>query len=140
MAREKLKKGAGGTTLELVRTPDILRGLGERKGSRFLIGFAAETEALLENARGKLLQKNLDLIVANDVGREGSGFGSEENAALILDRAGGRIDVPLTSKRELAERIWDRVAELRPRQAARTPGKRRRQEATPGRRRARRRG
>jgi phosphopantothenoylcysteine decarboxylase/phosphopantothenate--cysteine ligase len=112
-ARHKLKKRAGGTTLELVRTPDILLGLGARKAGRFLIGFAAETQALVENARAKLLQKNLDLIVANEVGREGSGFGSETNAALLLDRAGGKLEVPLVSKRELAERVWDRVSELR---------------------------
>jgi phosphopantothenoylcysteine decarboxylase/phosphopantothenate--cysteine ligase len=113
VARHKLKKAAGGASLELVRTPDILRGLGERKGSRFLIGFAAETQALVESARRKLLEKNLDLIVANDVSREGSGFGSEANAAVLLDREGGRVEVPLTGKRELAERIWDRVRELR---------------------------
>jgi phosphopantothenoylcysteine decarboxylase/phosphopantothenate--cysteine ligase len=118
-ARHKLKKTAGRTTLELVRTPDILRGLGERKGRRFLVGFAAETRNLAESARAKLLEKNLDLIVANDVGREGSGFGSERNAALLLDRAGGRLAVPLVAKRELAERIWDRVRELRGRAQSR---------------------
>jgi phosphopantothenoylcysteine decarboxylase/phosphopantothenate--cysteine ligase len=117
-ARHKLKKAAGGTTLELVRTPDILRGLGERKGGRFLIGFAAETRELVANARAKLLEKNLDLIVANDVSRDGSGFGSEQNAALLLDRTGGRLAVPLVGKRELADRIWDRVQELRGRGGA----------------------
>jgi phosphopantothenoylcysteine decarboxylase/phosphopantothenate--cysteine ligase len=134
VARHKLKKAAGGTALELVRTPDILRGLGERKGSRFLIGFAAETRALLESARRKLLEKNLDLIVANDVSQEDSGFGSETNAAVLLDRDGGRVEVPLTGKRELAERIWDRVRELRGQKPARERRVRGEKPASDGRR------
>jgi phosphopantothenoylcysteine decarboxylase/phosphopantothenate--cysteine ligase len=134
VARHKLKKAAGGVALELVRTPDILRGLGERKGSRFLIGFAAETRALVESARRKLLEKNLDLIVANDVSQEGSGFGSETNAAVLLDREGGRVVVPLTGKRELAERIWDRVRELRGQKPARKRRRRGDKPASDGRR------
>lgn len=111
-APAKLKKKDGPEALELVRTPDILRGLGAAKGSRFLIGFAAETESVRENARAKLADKHLDLIVANDVSREGAGFAGETNAALLIDAA-GETEVPLTSKRDLAERIWDRVLELR---------------------------
>jgi phosphopantothenoylcysteine decarboxylase / phosphopantothenate---cysteine ligase len=111
-AATKLKKRDGPEALELVRTPDILRGLGAAKGGRFLIGFAAETEAVRENARAKLADKRLDLIVANDVTREGAGFAGETNAALLIDAA-GEVEVPLTSKRDLAERIWDRVLELR---------------------------
>jgi phosphopantothenoylcysteine decarboxylase/phosphopantothenate--cysteine ligase len=113
VAPRKLKKGEAGTSLELVRTPDILRRLGEDKGGRFLVGFAAETDALLANARQKLAAKNLDLIVANDVSRGDAGFGSESNAAVLIDAAGGSLEVPRVSKRELAERIWDRVLELR---------------------------
>jgi phosphopantothenoylcysteine decarboxylase/phosphopantothenate--cysteine ligase len=139
-ARHKLKKREGGTTLELVRTPDILLGLGARKAGRFLIGFAAETQSLVENARAKLLQKNLDLIVANDVGREGAGFGSETNAALLLDRAGGKLEVPLVSKRELAERVWDRVNELRGRGQAAAGARPRRAGSTERRGTARKRG
>ncbi len=112
-SRAKLKKTEGGTTLELVRTPDILRGLGQRKGGRLLVGFAAETDHLLENARKKLAAKNLDLIVANDVTREGAGFGGETNAAVLIDREGKSVEVPLVSKRELADRILDRVLALR---------------------------
>lgn len=140
VAQHKLKKSAGGTTLALVRTPDILRGLGERKGSRFLIGFAAETQAVIESARRKLLQKNLDLIVANDVSREGSGFGSESNAAVLIDREGGQRVVPLAGKRELAERIWDRVGELRGRghKPAREPQKSSAKRTTEGRKSGRR--
>jgi phosphopantothenoylcysteine decarboxylase/phosphopantothenate--cysteine ligase len=108
----KLKKTDGPTRLELVRTPDILRSLGASKGERFLVGFAAETEAVVENARKKRTEKRLDLIVANDVGADGAGFASDRNAATLIDEQ-GEIEVPLASKRELAERIWDRVAEIR---------------------------
>jgi phosphopantothenoylcysteine decarboxylase / phosphopantothenate---cysteine ligase len=112
-APSKIKKKAGGQTLPLVRTPDILKALGEMKGKRFLIGFAAETEGLRENARKKRADKKVDLIVANDVSN-GAGFASEKNAAVLID-AGGETELPLMSKRELAERIWDRVLELRAR-------------------------
>lgn len=112
-APHKIKKQPGGHTLPLVRTPDILKALGEMKGKRFLIGFAAETEGLLENARRKRAEKQVDLIVANDVSN-GAGFASEKNAAVLID-ARGETELPLMSKRELAERIWDRVAELRAR-------------------------
>jgi phosphopantothenoylcysteine decarboxylase/phosphopantothenate--cysteine ligase len=108
----KLKKTDGPVTLELVRTPDILRGLGEQKGSRLLVGFAAETDDLVPNALGKLESKNLDLVVANDVTAPGAGFGEETNAAVLLRRDGSRVDVPLVSKRELAERILDEVRAL----------------------------
>ncbi len=113
VAPRKIKKAEAGVTLELVRTPDILRSLGEAKGGRFLVGFAAETDALLENARKKLREKRLDLIVANDVSQDGAGFATETNTATLLDSSGGTIEVPRTSKRQLADTIWDRVAELR---------------------------
>jgi phosphopantothenoylcysteine decarboxylase/phosphopantothenate--cysteine ligase len=118
----KLKKTAGPpdplgavgpASLELVRTTDILRSLGQAKGERTLVGFAAETEHVIENARKKLREKNLDLIVANDVSREGAGFGTETNAAVLLDRDGGEVAVPLGTKRALADAIWDRVIALR---------------------------
>jgi phosphopantothenoylcysteine decarboxylase / phosphopantothenate---cysteine ligase len=109
----KLKKADGALRLELVRTPDILKSLGEAKGSRLLVGFAAETEDLLANARKKLAAKNLDLIVANDVTAEGAGFGGETNVVVLLRRDGQQRDVPLTSKREVAECILDEVVALR---------------------------
>ena len=108
----KLKKTDGPTRLELVRTPDILLSLGASKGGRFLVGFAAETNAVVENARKKRAEKRLDLMVANDVSGEGAGFASERNAATLIDEL-GEVVVPLSSKRGLAERIWDRVAEIR---------------------------
>jgi phosphopantothenoylcysteine decarboxylase/phosphopantothenate--cysteine ligase len=109
----KIKKDSRPATLDLVRTPDILQGLGEAKGARVLVGFAAETEDLVANARRKLEAKNLDLVVANDVTAEGAGFGGDTNAVVLLKRDGSRIDVPVASKREVAERILDEVRALR---------------------------
>jgi phosphopantothenoylcysteine decarboxylase/phosphopantothenate--cysteine ligase len=109
----KIKKTGGAATLELVRTPDILKGLGETKGGRVLVGFAAETEDLVANARAKLEAKNLDLVVANDVTVAGAGFGGDANAVVLLRRDGGRVEVPLASKREVAERILDEVRAVR---------------------------
>jgi phosphopantothenoylcysteine decarboxylase/phosphopantothenate--cysteine ligase len=113
VALGKIKKSDGPAVLELVRTPDILQALGKRKGKRLLVGFAAETENVLAYAQGKVQTKNLDLIVANDVGQPEGGFGSDKNAALLIDASGVSAAVPLVSKRELAERILDRVVELR---------------------------
>ncbi len=110
LAEGKLKKGEGPLVLELVRTPDILGGLGERKGGRLLVGFAAETEELLPRARAKLAAKNLDLIVANEVR---AGFGGETNAAVLLPRGSDPVPVPQVSKRELADRICDHIVRLR---------------------------
>ncbi|HXF04947.1 MAG TPA: bifunctional phosphopantothenoylcysteine decarboxylase/phosphopantothenate--cysteine ligase CoaBC [Blastocatellia bacterium] len=108
----KLKKGTARLLLELEPTTDILAELGKRKGSRILVGFAAETENLIENGREKLQRKNLDLIVVNDVSREDAGFGSDFNAALLIDRSGSVVELPLMSKREMAERILDHVKRL----------------------------
>ena len=110
----KLKKTDGPLALEMVRTPDILKGLGEAKGGRVLVGFAAETGDLVANAAQKLVGKNLDLIVANDVTAPGAGFGGDTNAVVLLRRDGSRVDVPLASKREVAERILDEVRALLP--------------------------
>ena len=112
VAPQKVKKRDGALSLDMVRTADILKRLGAAKGSRFLIGFAAETNGVREYARRKLVEKNLDLIVANDVSKRGQGFAVETNAALLIDRK-GEIAVPVVDKRELSERIWDRVVELR---------------------------
>jgi phosphopantothenoylcysteine decarboxylase/phosphopantothenate--cysteine ligase len=109
----KVKKADGPATLEMVRTTDILKSLGKAKGDRILVGFAAETDHLLEHARKKLREKNLDLIVANDVSREDSGFGGETNAAVLIDRDGGEVDVPRRSKRALADAVLDRVIAIR---------------------------
>jgi phosphopantothenoylcysteine decarboxylase/phosphopantothenate--cysteine ligase len=109
----KVKKTEGPATIEMVRTTDILRSLGQAKGDRILVGFAAETDHVLEHARKKLREKNLDLIVANDVSRADAGFGGEANAAVLIDRDGGEVDVPRRSKRALADAVWDRVVAIR---------------------------
>ena len=115
VAERKVKKSEGPLSIGMERTPDILKALGAHKQGRFLVGFAAETDEVESYALDKLRRKNADLIVANDVSRAGLGFASESNAALLLDAAGGRLAVPATSKRELAERVLDRVAALRAR-------------------------
>jgi phosphopantothenoylcysteine decarboxylase/phosphopantothenate--cysteine ligase len=112
-ASSKLKKTEGGLALDLVATRDILSELGRAKGARLLVGFAAETEDLVENAQKKLESKNLDLIVANDVTAPGAGFAGDTNAAVLLRRDATRVDLPLASKRELADRILDEVRALR---------------------------
>jgi phosphopantothenoylcysteine decarboxylase/phosphopantothenate--cysteine ligase len=112
VAPQKVKKSAGGSRLDLVRTPDILEALGADKRGRFLIGFAAETEQLLEHARRKRRDKRVDLLVANDVSAAGAGFAGDDNAAVLIDDA-AETPLPLMSKRALADRIWDRVVELR---------------------------
>ncbi len=109
----KLKK-AGDTALALTRTPDILAGLGTAKEGRFLVGFAAETDHVLDNARRKRADKGVDLLVANEVGGAQGGFASEDNAAVLIDDE-GETEVPLMSKRALADRIWDRVIARRKR-------------------------
>ena len=112
-AAQKLKKRAGEPfTLTLVENPDIARAVGERKQpGQVLVGFAAETENMLENARGKLLSKRLDLIVANDVTAEGAGFGTDTNIVTLISH-GGVETLPLMSKREVAHRIWDAALAL----------------------------
>ena len=114
IAPSKLKKAPGDSTLALKRTPDILATLGKSKGRRFVIGFAAETDRVLENARAKRAAKNADLLVANDVSRPDSGFASDHNAAVLIDSE-AETELPLMSKRALADRIWDRVLVLRSR-------------------------
>ncbi|HEU0094420.1 MAG TPA: bifunctional phosphopantothenoylcysteine decarboxylase/phosphopantothenate--cysteine ligase CoaBC [Vicinamibacteria bacterium] len=122
-APSKLKKTPGEGTLVLTRTPDILATLGKSKGRRFVIGFAAETDRVLENARAKRAAKNADLLVANDVSRPDSGFASDHNAAVLID-AEAETELPLMSKRALADRIWDRVLALRGRPSAKALAKR----------------
>jgi phosphopantothenoylcysteine decarboxylase/phosphopantothenate--cysteine ligase len=111
-ARQKIKKGAGALVIELERTADVLCQLSARKGDRFVVGFAAETERVVANAERKLHEKHLDMIVANDVGRSDAGFATDTNEVIILD-ALGRTEVPLAPKEEVADRILDRVLAVR---------------------------
>jgi phosphopantothenoylcysteine decarboxylase/phosphopantothenate--cysteine ligase len=110
---KKIKKTAARMTLELDPTPDILSELGRKKGDRLLIGFAAETENLQQEARRKLETKNCDMIVGNVVGRDETGFESDENEVTLILRTGDTISVPRASKREIADRIFDHVLKLR---------------------------
>jgi phosphopantothenoylcysteine decarboxylase / phosphopantothenate---cysteine ligase len=113
VAMHKVKKRDGAPRLDLERTTDILADLGKKKGSRILVGFAAETQDVLANARIKLEQKNLDLIVANDVGGSESVFGSDMNKVTLLLPGGDCVDVPAMNKQDLAHRILDCVAGIR---------------------------
>ncbi len=117
-ADAKLKKGEQPLTLELVPNPDILKEIGALKEDRILVGFAAETGELLQQAERKLKEKNLDLIVANDVSKEGAGFSYDTNVVLMLDSDGGIEELPLLPKRTVARRILDRVVHLRQRRRA----------------------
>ncbi len=110
-AGQKLKR-KGPLTLELEATPDILKEISQKKRTQIIVGFAAETENVLENARQKLVSKNLDAIVVNDVSREGVGFDSDRNAVTIISRD-EVVDVPETTKWEVAQRVLDQVVKLR---------------------------
>ena len=109
---EKIKKGRGGMSLELVQNPDILTEVCGVRRPHVVVGFAAESENLLENARKKLERKNLDLVVANDITDPGLGFGSDYNAVTILGRDGGVEDTGRLPKDEIAALIIDRVEAL----------------------------
>ena len=109
----KIKKTAARMSLELDPTPDILAELGQKKGDRLLIGFAAETENLRQEARRKLQSKNCDMVVANLVGQEGAGFESDTNEVTLALATGETLALPLASKRDIADRILDEALKLR---------------------------
>ena len=111
VAPQKIKKDAENLSIELSKVPDIL---AESKGKCIRVGFAAESENLLRNAREKVRGKSLDLIVANDITTDGSGFGSDTNKVLLVDKEGNEEELPLMSKGEVAHRILDRVLGLLP--------------------------
>src|SRR6266516_3500957 len=117
-ASQKIK-GKGALTLELEPTNDILAEIARKKDSQIIIGFAAETENALENARQKLSSKSLDAIVANDVSREGVGFDSDRNAVTIITHD-DVIEVPESTKWEVAQRVLDEIVRLRDRRKIRT--------------------
>ncbi|HEY92286.1 MAG TPA: bifunctional phosphopantothenoylcysteine decarboxylase/phosphopantothenate--cysteine ligase CoaBC [Dehalococcoidia bacterium] len=109
IAKAKIKKETPNLTLKLVRTPDILVGV---KGDFLKVGFAAESEDIVANAKQKLQKKQLDLIVANDITDKESGFGTDTNKVTLIDRDGKIDSLPLLTKREVADRILDKVVEL----------------------------
>ncbi|MGA8029727.1 MAG: bifunctional phosphopantothenoylcysteine decarboxylase/phosphopantothenate--cysteine ligase CoaBC [Bryobacteraceae bacterium] len=110
---QKMKKTAARLSLQLDPTPDILAEIGERKGDRLLVGFAAETQNLIEEARRKMISKKCDMIVANLVDRDGLGFESDRNEVEIITRSGQTVHAGPADKKEIAERILDQVATLR---------------------------
>jgi phosphopantothenoylcysteine decarboxylase/phosphopantothenate--cysteine ligase len=109
VAKDKIKKEESGLTLRLECTPDIL---GSIKGNLIKVGFAAESGSLVENARQKRKQKGLDFIVANDITTKDSGFGTDTNRVTIIDRQGKVDSLPLMPKREVADKVLDKVAKL----------------------------
>ncbi len=111
-SEKKIKKGDSDYTLTLERTKDILEEVGRKKENRILVGFAAETEELIAQAKKKLQEKNLDLIVVNDVTQPGAGFGSDTNQVKILSPTGQVKDLPLATKEAVSTVILDEVVAL----------------------------
>lgn len=109
IAPQKIKKDEETLTLELIRTPDILAGVS---GKFIKVGFAAESQDLITNARRKIDKKNLDLIVANDITEENSGFGSDTNKVTLIGKDGSPESLPVMSKRAVADRILDRISRI----------------------------
>lgn len=111
-AANKIKKGEPDPEVNLVPTEDILKGISQNKGNRIIVGFALETENVLDNALRKLREKHLDVVVANNPLAQGSGFQVETNQVFIIHRNGNVTDLPLQSKREVAREILNAVMEL----------------------------
>jgi phosphopantothenoylcysteine decarboxylase/phosphopantothenate--cysteine ligase len=111
--QQKLKRNKEALTIRLEPTPDILASVAREKGDRLIVGFAAETDHVAENARKKLAAKNADLIVANDVTAEGAGFDHDTNIVTLFSRDGRDVALPKMSKAEVAQRILDEVLRLR---------------------------
>lgn len=107
----KMKKREGDLTVKMSRTRDILAALGKRDGRHFIVGFAAETGNILKEARRKLTEKNVDMVVGNDVSRPDAGFGSDFNRGVIVERDGSAHRFPLMRKEELARLIIRRCME-----------------------------
>jgi len=109
----KVKKTAARLSLELEPTSDILAEVGKKKGDRILIGFAAETDNLVAEARRKLESKNCDMVVANLVSRTDTGFDSDQNEVVLVTRRGEAIPIARAPKRDIARRILDQIVHLR---------------------------
>jgi phosphopantothenoylcysteine decarboxylase/phosphopantothenate--cysteine ligase len=113
VADQKMKRGKGPVELRLEPNPDILKELSGKRDGKLLVGFAAETEELTANAEKKLREKNLDMIIANNVAEVGSGFDGDTNIATILDRTGAKRSLPLMNKDDLADCIYDHFLALK---------------------------
>ncbi|HPQ44984.1 MAG TPA: bifunctional phosphopantothenoylcysteine decarboxylase/phosphopantothenate--cysteine ligase CoaBC [Syntrophales bacterium] len=112
VSETKIKKGADRLDISLERTSDIISEVSKRKAGRILVGFAMETEDLIKNARAKMKSKGMDLIVANELGQPGSGFQHDTNIVKIIDTEGNVEELPLMDKRDVADRILDRIVEI----------------------------
>lgn len=112
-SKEKIKKGEGDLNICLTRDNDILKFLGEIKTHQVLVGFAAESDNVLENAERKLKNKNLDFIVANDITSSDTGFGSEDNKVVILSKNNEKLELEKMSKKKVASNIFDMILEKR---------------------------
>ncbi|MEW6455311.1 MAG: bifunctional phosphopantothenoylcysteine decarboxylase/phosphopantothenate--cysteine ligase CoaBC [Acidobacteriota bacterium] len=110
--RDKIKKENEKISLEFLRNPDILKQMGEKKGDKILIGFAAESENKINNAKKKLMEKNLDFIVLNDITKKGIGFGSDFNEISIIHRNGRILKSGRKTKREIASLIIDEIEKI----------------------------
>lgn len=110
---EKIKKGEGNLNIELVRDNDILKELGDKKDKQILVGFAAESSNLIDNAKGKLKRKNLDYIVANDITQAETGFGSDNNKVFVISKEGSVLELDTMSKRDVASNLFDAICRKR---------------------------
>ena len=115
VSSSKIKKTDDDMFIPLTRNKDIMKEMGIRKTHQILVGFAAETDNLLENAKAKLQKKNMDMIVANDVKAPGSGFKSDTNTARIIKRSGEMLDLPNMPKEQLSDAILDCIVEIKKR-------------------------
>ena len=112
-SEQKIKKGDGDLEFKMTRDRDILKHLGENKHQQILIGFAAESENLLDNAKSKLIRKNLDYIVANDITANDTGFASDDNKVVIISKDGEEVNLEKMTKREVAKNIFDTLKKKR---------------------------
>jgi phosphopantothenoylcysteine decarboxylase/phosphopantothenate--cysteine ligase len=109
----KIKKDENALVLKLKNTKDILKAVGERKNGRFVVGFAAETDNLIEHAKDKLKRKNADLFIANDISVTGAGFETDTNIVHFIYRDGKTEKLPKADKSEIARKIFDKIIELK---------------------------
>lgn len=110
VAQQKIKKNEENMIVELVKTPDIIKFVGENRSQKqVVIGFAAETEKVVEHAKAKLRKKNLDYIVLNDVSKAGIGFDSDDNEVIIITRNGAQLEIPRMKKEQVAEQIISKI-------------------------------
>ncbi len=112
VADNKIKKKDGNLNIELERNPDILKYIGQHKGDKILAGFAAETENIIENGKRKLVSKNLDFIIINNIKETDAGFGTDTNIVTILDKYGVQKDYEKMLKDEVAKEILDKIVEI----------------------------